>query len=135
MIGAIALLLGCELAGEVLRAMARLPVPGPVIGMLLLTLLLLARPARGGRTTADRAAGSALGRVSDALISNMGLLFVPAGVGVVAQTHLIRAQWLPILAGLLGSTVLGLVVTALVMRWTLPTMKTAACAPQAEAER
>jgi hypothetical protein len=30
----------------------------------------------------------------------------------------LRAEWLPILAGLIGSTVLSLAVTGLVMHWT-----------------
>lgn len=122
MIGGIALLLSCELAGEALHAAFRLPIPGPVIGMMLLTLVLLAfgRP-KPDAPTADAVSG--LDRVADGLISNMGLLFVPAGVGVFAQAALIRTQWLPIVAGLLGSTLLGLVVTALVMRWTLPSVE------------
>jgi putative effector of murein hydrolase LrgA (UPF0299 family) len=40
-------------------------------------------------------------------------------VGIIAQADLLRAQWLPITVALAGSTVLGLLVTALVMRWTL----------------
>lgn len=116
MIAGIVLLLGCELSGELLRALADLAVPGPVIGMLLLTVVLLMRPD----VRREPCAGTGLDRVADGLISNMGLLFVPAGVGVIAQFHLIRSQWLPIIAGLLGSTLLGLVVTALMMRWSLP---------------
>ena len=48
----------------------------------------------------------------------MGLLFVPAGVGIVAEAGLVRKEWLPIAAGLIGSTVLSLAVTGLVMHWT-----------------
>lgn len=121
MIGGIALLLACELAGETLRSLAHLAVPGPVLGMLLLTGLLLARQRRADEAGSAPEAGgdSGLERVAGGLISNMGLLFVPAGVGVIAQFALIRAQWLPILAGLFGSTLLGLLATALVMRWFL----------------
>ena len=45
----------------------------------------------------------------------MGLLFVPAGVGIIAELGVLRREWLAILAGLLVSTVLGLAVTGLVM--------------------
>jgi putative effector of murein hydrolase LrgA (UPF0299 family) len=48
----------------------------------------------------------------------MGLLFVPAGVGIIAEAGLLREQWLPIVAGLIGSTILSLAVTGLVMHWT-----------------
>jgi putative effector of murein hydrolase LrgA (UPF0299 family) len=47
------------------------------------------------------------------------LFFIPAGVGVIAQVSLIEVQWLPILGGVVGSTLLGLIVTALVMHLTI----------------
>jgi holin-like protein len=107
------ILVGCELIGEVLRRALHLPLPGPVIGMFLLAVALIV----GGD---DEAVGVSdkypqLSRTANALIANMGLLFVPAGVGVVAEFGVLRQNWLPILVGLLVSTVLGLVVTGLVM--------------------
>lgn len=131
MIAGLAILLGSELVGELLRAAAHIAVPGPVTGMLILTLVLLMRPDRGDDEGRELRAATGLDRVAGGLISNMGLLFVPAGVGVIAQFDLIRAQWLPIMAGLLGSTLLGLVVTALVMHWTLPA-QTSACGRQGD---
>lgn len=115
MIRAWFILLACQLVGEALRMATGVPLPGPVIGMLLLAGALLL--ARRGKAPADE---SALDHLSGQLIRHMGLLFVPAGVGIIAQADLLRAQWLPIAAALAGSTVLGLLVTALVMRWTLP---------------
>jgi holin-like protein len=151
LIGALGLLLACDLAGEALRLATHAPVPGPVIGMLLLAALLILRqgrrasrqngsglvmrkraskekselfPVHRKRRQPPDAAGapdrsSALDRVSNALISHMGLLFVPAGVGVIAQLALLKSEWPAVLGGLLGSTVIGLVVTALVMHWGL----------------
>jgi putative effector of murein hydrolase LrgA (UPF0299 family) len=120
MIGALCLLLGCQLVGEALRDAAHLPVPGPVIGMLLLTAILIIRPHKPSDTGVDADQPVALERVANTLISHLGLLFVPAGVGVIAQASLLKAEWLPILGGMLGSTLLGLVVTALVMQRSLP---------------
>jgi len=114
MIGAIFLLLGCDLIGEAVRDAAHLPVPGPVLGMLLLAAILIARQQRG-----DPDMPSDLERGAEALIANMGLLFVPAGVGVIAEISLIETEWLPILVGLLGSILIGLLATALTMHWTL----------------
>jgi holin-like protein len=107
---ALFILIGCQLIGEVLRAAFHLPIPGPVIGMFLLTAALAVRD-RG--KPADEA--SPLRRTSDTLITHMGLLFVPAGVGVIAEAALLRSQWMPIVAGLIGSTVLGLMATGFVM--------------------
>jgi len=61
----------------------------------------------------------------------MGLLFVPAGVGIIATASLLRQEWLPIVAGLIGSTVLSLAVTGLVMHWTSRSRST----PQSELTR
>ena len=54
-----------------------------------------------------------------ALLSNLSLLFVPAGVGVMQHFDRVTSEWLPIAAALLVSTVLALAATALVMRWLL----------------
>jgi holin-like protein len=136
MIGALALLLGCQLAGEVLRRAAHLPVPGPVLGMLLLTGLLLARQRLVPNGADDEAAepDTPLDRAAGGLIRNMGLLFVPAGVGVIAQAAVLKTEWLPIVAAVLGSTLLGLIVTALVMHWLLPRAAALEPAQPAKAE-
>ncbi|MBO1326677.1 CidA/LrgA family protein [Acetobacter sp. TBRC 12305] len=108
---ALLILAGCELLGEVIRAACHLPIPGPVIGMFVLAAAL------GLRTglTGQKKTPAPLKPAAETLIANMGLLFVPAGVGIIAQFGLIRHQWLPISAALLGSTVLSLGVTGLVM--------------------
>ena len=100
---ALVLLFGCQLAGEVLHRVFRVPMPGPVTGMLLLTLILLRRPS-------DVPEG--LVASTRVLLQNLGLFFVPAGVGVVANIDLIRQQWMPICVALAGSTCLSLLATA-----------------------
>jgi holin-like protein len=112
MLTAILCLIGCQLIGETVREVFHLPIPGPVIGMFLLAAILA---LRGGK--ADGAIAASLGRAADVLISHMGLLFVPAGVGIIAEAGLLRQQWLSIVAALLGSTVLSIAVTGLVMYW------------------
>jgi holin-like protein len=113
MIPAILVLIVCELAGEIAREALMLPVPGPVIGMFLLTAALSVRKDCAARPAIPKALGS----TAETLISHMGLLFVPAGVGIITEIGVLRAEWLPIAAGLIGSTVLSLIVTGLVMHW------------------
>lgn len=110
MLPAITVLLVCQLIGEVIARTLGLPLPGPVIGMALLLGVLAVR----GREP------EALGRTCDELLRHLSLLFVPAGVGVLVYLGLIADQWFAIAAALLGSTVLGLIVTALVLRALLP---------------
>jgi len=113
MIVAFLLLISCELAGEVVRETLNLPIPGSVIGMLFLAVVLAFRKDKPDAP----AIPTALGETAETLISHMGLLFVPAGVGVIAEAGLLREEWLPIVAGLIGSTILSLAVTGLVMHW------------------
>ncbi|MFP4900023.1 CidA/LrgA family protein [Paraburkholderia sp. BR14261] len=110
---ALTILVGTQLIAEVLRRVLHLPLPGPVIGMFLLALALIGPARRWLAPTAGKP--SALEQTATTLISNMGLLFVPAGVGIVAELGVLRREWFPIVAGLIVSTVLGLVVTGVVM--------------------
>src|SRR5579863_10142511 len=106
MLGAITALLGCQLLGEIVSRLAGLPIPGPVLGMVLLFLVLVVR----GSVPAP------LGETARGLLGHLSLLFVPAGTGVMLHFARIRAEWLPILASIVLSTVLTLAVTALVFR-------------------
>lgn len=113
MIRAFALLLVCQLAGEIVSRMLGVPVPGPVVGLALLaTGAVLHARFTGGDASAIEATD--LGRVASALLGSLGILFVPAGVGIVQQLPVVGAYGLPLFAALLVSTVLTLVVTVYV---------------------
>ncbi len=103
MIPALTLLFLCQLAGEALTRASGAPFPGPVLGMGLFFLGLLV----AGRSAAP------LDAVTDALLKNLSLLFVPAAVGVIQQIGPIAANAPAIVAALVGSTILTLVVTVL----------------------
>lgn len=106
MIGSIASLLLCQLAGEIAARVLGLPLPGPVLGMALLFAILL---VRGG-------VPEPLRETAGGLLRHLSLLFVPAGVGVLAHLGLLADAWMPIAAALVASTVVTIAVTALVMR-------------------
>ena len=61
-----------------------------------------------------------LAGVADALLSHLSLLFVPAGVGVMLHFRLLGEDWLPLSLAIVGSTVLTIAVTALIMVWLRP---------------
>lgn len=105
MLAFITLLLVLQLVGEAITVAAGLPIPGPVVGMALLFVGLLIK----GELP------DGLDRVAQGFLGNLSLLFVPAGVGVMLHLALVRDEWLPITAALIGSTVVTIAVTALVM--------------------
>ncbi|WP_338664231.1 CidA/LrgA family protein [Pararoseomonas sp. SCSIO 73927] len=109
MIPGAALILLCQLVGEALVHGTGLPLPGPVLGMVLLLLLLLGNDLLAEPIDTRFVTGPA-----DGLLMNLTLLFVPAGVGVVNRMDVLAAHWFALAAALVASTLLGLIVTALV---------------------
>jgi len=102
-----AVLLVFQTLGEGLSFAFSLPVPGPVLGMLMLFCWLLARP-----NEVDALAPTAM-----EFLKHLSLLFIPAGVGIMVHAQRVAAEWLPLLAALVISAAVSLVVTALVLKW------------------
>ena len=99
------LILACQLIGEFAVNAANLPFPGPVAGMVLLFLFLTIK----GNVPEE------LTVVSGALLNNLSLLFVPAGVGVMVHFELLGTDAIPLSIALIVSTVATIIVTATVM--------------------
>lgn len=108
MLNAVLALIALQLAGEFLVELAGFPVPGMVVGLLLLCLLAL----RGRLLGAERAIPAGLDGVAKALHGHLGLLFVPAGAGILAQAVPLAADGVAILVAVLLSTVATIAVTA-----------------------
>ena len=106
MIATLTLLLLYQLIGELAVRVLDLPIPGPVVGLILLFLTLLVR----GRVDESLRTGTTQ------LLQHLSLLFVPAGAGVMLHLERVGHEWLPIACALILSTLAGLAVTALVLR-------------------
>lgn len=94
-------LLACQFLGELVARGLTLPIPGPVIGMVILLLGLM---IHGKVPTSLRMAG-------EGLLRYLTLLFVPAGVGLMVHFQLIGQDLWSILVTLVVSTALTLAVT------------------------
>lgn len=106
---AVLVLLALQLVGEMLVQALGWPLPGALVGALLLLagLLWLGRLPK------------ALEQTAGALLQNMMLLFIPIVAGVMLHFERISREWLPFLtAGIVGAAVT-LGTTALVLRWML----------------
>jgi holin-like protein len=106
MIGALSFLLIAQLLGTVLAHAAGWPIPGPVLGLVLLLAFLILR--RGPPPELQEAA--------QGLLRNLGLLFVPAGVGIITEFRVLRENALAIAIAIPVSTILALSVTGLLMQ-------------------
>jgi len=109
MIAALATLLVFQLIGEALVRTLSVPVPGPVVGMALLLLALVLRPATL----------QAIKPTTQTLLQHLSLLFVPAGVGVMLHLERLGDEALAIGVALVVSTLVGLASAALTMAWLM----------------
>ena len=95
-------------------------MPGPVLGLVLLAAGL-GLAARRGWVSSERIEETALGRTAGGLLAVLGILFVPAGVGIIQQFGLLGQYGLALLVALVVSTAVTLVVTVYVFlgvsRW------------------
>jgi holin-like protein len=96
-----AILLACQFLGDLLVRVTGLPVPGNVLGMVLLLLALMFELIKIEWVT----------EAADLLLTNMAMLFVPVGVGVMLYFDLLAHEWLPILAATVLSTFVVLAIT------------------------
>lgn len=115
MLASLSLILLCQLIGEVVVRGLGLPLPGPVLGLLLLLIVLLARDrftilARGPLRE------DGVETASKGLLAHLSLLFVPAGVGVVQKLDLLAVHGAAIILVLALSVIVTLLATVLTFR-------------------
>lgn len=104
-INGLTILLIFQLIGEIISQYFGLPVPGPVVGMVLLFLTLL---LRGSLT-------ESMEHSSVAFLCHLSLLFVPAGVGMIIHFQRIANEWTSITIALVLSTIITMACSALIM--------------------
>ena len=102
----LAWLLVFQSIGEVLSRGFSLPLPGPVLGLILLVPALRFALVR-----------EPVAECADFLLSHLSLLFIPVGVGVMTHLALLSQYGGRMLVVIALSTWIGLAVTALVLYW------------------
>lgn len=102
MVPALAIILAFQLAGEVISRGLHLPLPGPVLGMLGMAAAI-------SLSTALR---DLIRPVAQGMLGHLSLMFVPAGVGVVAHLPTLAAHGPALAVALVVSTLLAIVVGA-----------------------
>jgi len=103
MIRTLVLAAALALLGDTCADALNVPVPGAVIGMIIVAILFA---MRGGVD-----AGSA--RLFDAVAPHFSLFFVPAAVGVVASAELLANSWLYVTAAIVLGTTATIAITGM----------------------
>ncbi|WP_415890407.1 CidA/LrgA family protein [Neptuniibacter sp. SY11_33] len=106
MIQGFLILLVCQLVGELIVTVLGVPIPGSVVGMVLLLIGLIIRgevPA-GLRMTAE------------GLLKVLPLLLVPAGVGLMNYFGVLSEYWLELMVSLFVSTLITMFIVAFLLK-------------------
>jgi holin-like protein len=109
----LAVLLLFQSLGEALAHLTHAPVPGPVIGLLLLFSALVVQRRRG------KAEWVPLAQAADGLLAHLSIFFVPAAVGVMLYWEPLAREGLAWIVAIVASTVAAIAVTALFLRHRL----------------
>lgn len=107
LLGLVILLLA-QMVGLAAEALLGLPIPGVVIGLVLLVGLGLLRPTRAVVRAAEPAATP--------LLAHLQLLFVPPGVGIVLEMQALAQNALPIALAVGGSFVATLLLSGALLQ-------------------
>lgn len=92
--------------GEIISKVGHLPVPGSVIGMLLLFAALYFKLVKVDDVES----------VGTFLLDNLSIFFLPAGVGIMVYFPVIKDHWLSLLIVLVSTTILTLGIVGKVVQ-------------------
>ncbi|MGO2910876.1 MAG: CidA/LrgA family protein [Lactococcus lactis] len=101
------IIFGFSFIGNVISNVFRLPVPGSILGMILLFLALQFKILEFRHVDE---AGSFL-------INNMTILFLPAGVGIMAKWNLISHFWAQILLIVVAALIINMLILGKLVEW------------------
>lgn len=92
--------------GELIQKGFNLIIPGTVIGMIILIGLLLFKIIEL----------ESVSSISEILLDNLTLFFVPIGIAVMRSFSDIKGIWIPLIVILIVSTIVIMVVTGLTVQ-------------------
>ncbi|UAA39443.1 CidA/LrgA family protein [Paraneptunicella aestuarii] len=104
-----------QLLGEVIQKLLQITIPGPVIGLVLLVIFLIAKERFGKRWLSETFERDLIA-TSESILRYLPLLFVPIGVGVVLHVSLFKGTLLQVLVLLVVGTCSTIAFTAWVMQ-------------------
>jgi holin-like protein len=102
-------ILGLCFLGELIQSTLSLPLPGSVIGMIILFMTLHFKLVKV----------EMLKDISSFLLDHLAFFFIPAGVGLMAYSGILKANWLEI--G--GISIFTTILVALVTGGTIEVLK------------
>lgn len=97
----------CLFLGAITRSIIDFPIPEPVYGMIYLFIALNFHILKS----------EDIKETSDGILKNLAFLFVPAGVGILANIDLIKGKILSIGLLVIIGTIISMIITGLVVQF------------------
>lgn len=93
-------------SGQIIQQKTSIPIPGTVLGMIILLFLLMTRIIKVEK----------IERITNILLEHLTLFFVPVSVGIINVFDKIKDTWLPLLIIIFVSTLVVMIVTGLTIQ-------------------
>ncbi len=93
--------------GEILNLRFNIPIPGTILGMVILLFLMMIRVIKL----------KTIEHISSILLDNLALFFVPANVGIIVLYDQIKTVWVRLIIVLILSTIIVMAVTGLTVQF------------------
>lgn len=103
------IIFGIYLLGELLSSVLHLPIPGNILGMLILFILLCTKTVKVDN----------ISNVTSFLLDHLAFFFIPAGVGLMTSIGIIKSTWWQILIVCIVTTIIVMGVTGIIVQTIL----------------
>jgi holin-like protein len=100
------IILGIYLVGEFVSTSLHLPIPGNILGMIILFVLLYTKVVKVEN----------ISNVTNFLLDHLAFFFIPAGVGLMASMGIIKSTWWQLLVVCLSTTVIIIGATGIIVQ-------------------
>lgn len=102
----LAIIVAICVAGNIIQETFNVPIPGNIIGMLLLLTLLLTNTLKL----------SMIEDISNFMLKHLSFFFIPAAVGLITCFSILDGKWFTLMFISLVSTIIIVVVTGLTVQ-------------------
>ena len=97
----VCIIIGICFLGELLHKLLRIPIPGNILGMIILFICLCLSIIKL----------EMIKEISNFLLDHLAFFFIPSGVGLIACMNILKGEWIAFLGVCLITTVIIMVFT------------------------
>ena len=101
------IILGIYLLGEFISQVLSLPIPGNILGMIILLVLLWTKVVKLEQ----------IETISNFLLDHLAFFFIPAGVGLMTSVGIIKDSWLKLIIVCILTTIIIIASTGLIVQY------------------